>query len=351
MDYKKWVELFVGMFVGALLVCMSLAIYIDPFFHYHKPHPDLYYSLKNERYQNDGIMRHFNYNAVITGTSVTEYFRTTEMDRLFDVNSIKVPFSGGSLKEVNDNLKVAYRTEHRVKCIIRSLDADKIFHDKDTMTDLFIYPYYLYNDTVTDDVRYIFNVDVLNECKHIIFNKLRQVSGGVTSFDKYATNGSCRSKCGRENVVRNLDKRTPPFLPDEITTVLVERIKANIKQNVLSLPEAHPETTFYYFFPPYNCVFWSRYSKEQLVSYVEAEKLVIEMLLPYNNVRLYSFDLNTDLTNNLNNYYDTLHYGEWVHSSILIWMKEGRGLITKDNYHDYLRKKEELLQSYSGKQY
>ena len=45
---------------------------VDPFFHYRAPDTDrYYYPLNNERSQNDGILRHFDYDALITGTSMT----------------------------------------------------------------------------------------------------------------------------------------------------------------------------------------------------------------------------------------------------------------------------------------
>ena len=39
----------------------------------------------------------------------------------------------------------------------------------------------------------------------------------------------------------------------------------------------------------------------------------------------------------LNNYKDAGHYGEWVNSAMLRWMHDGVGLLTKENYQDYLK--------------
>ena len=67
--------LFVKTLAVVLLVCVvlccTLVVTVDPFFHFHKPVSSLSYPLVNERYQNDGIARHFDYDAVITGTSMT----------------------------------------------------------------------------------------------------------------------------------------------------------------------------------------------------------------------------------------------------------------------------------------
>ena len=87
------------------------------------------YPINNERYQNDGITRNFEYDGIITGTSMTENFKTTEADSIFHASFIKVPFSGGWYKEINDNLKRAYDSGKSVKYIIRCLDYSLLIVD------------------------------------------------------------------------------------------------------------------------------------------------------------------------------------------------------------------------------
>ena len=53
-----------------LLTIGGMTALIDPYFHYHAPLDQLEYPLDNQRYQNDGIVKNFSYNAMITGTSM-----------------------------------------------------------------------------------------------------------------------------------------------------------------------------------------------------------------------------------------------------------------------------------------
>ncbi|MFR4763044.1 MAG: hypothetical protein ACLT9V_00610, partial [Anaerococcus obesiensis] len=70
--------------------------------------------------------------------------------------------SGGTYKEINDNLVFALENNPKLKTIVRSLDYSKIFDDKDLMrTDLGEYPTYLYDSNPVNDVRYLFNKDVV----------------------------------------------------------------------------------------------------------------------------------------------------------------------------------------------
>ena len=68
-------------FVLAILFLIgSVTAWVDPFFHYHAPQDRLQYPINNQRYQNNGIVRHFSYDALITGTSMTENFMASECD-------------------------------------------------------------------------------------------------------------------------------------------------------------------------------------------------------------------------------------------------------------------------------
>lgn len=97
---------------------------MGPFFHYHKPNTErYYYMLNNERSQNDGISKHFDYDALITETSMAQNFIASEMDKIFGTNSIKVCYSGGSYKEINDNLVVALKYNPDLKTIVRGLET------------------------------------------------------------------------------------------------------------------------------------------------------------------------------------------------------------------------------------
>ena len=110
MTAAKWTRNFILLLALLLVSCMMMTAVIDPFFHYHAPLAGFYYKLDNERSQNNGIIRHFDYDAVITGTSVTENFKTSEFDRLFHAKAIKVSFSGATYKEIGENLRLACST-------------------------------------------------------------------------------------------------------------------------------------------------------------------------------------------------------------------------------------------------
>lgn len=164
MSNKKWILWFIT--ICGILLCGfgAVTVIIDPYFHYHKPLSSLQYPIDNERYQNDGIVKHFEYNAIITGTSMTQNFKASVFDRIFGVDSIKVPFSGASYKEINDNLLIATTCNSDIKLILRGLDYNRLLDTKDEMRyEEEFYPRYLYDNNLCNDVKYVFNKSVLFE--------------------------------------------------------------------------------------------------------------------------------------------------------------------------------------------
>lgn len=347
MNFKKWIYIFTAEIFIGVFVLASISIIVDPFFHYHKPLPGLFYVLYNERYQNDGILKHFDYDSIITGTSMSENFKTSEFNELFKANAVKVPFSGGSFKEMNDNIATAFRTAHDVKYVVRSLDTYKILSDKDMMrNDLGQYPTYLYNNCLIDDVKYIFNKDVVKIVVRNIINTVKNKNGGITSFDEYA-NWNNDWSFGTKSVLKGRSEYKEASQENSLTKEEKQIISENIKQNVTDLAYKNPKTTFYYFFPPYSVAYWGElYEKGDLNKNIEIEEYAIELILECPNIKLFSFNTMAAITTDLGNYKDTLHYGEWINSKMLEYMKNDIGLLTKNNYKKYIEAEEKLYLNY-----
>ena len=69
MKGKNWSVLVIAGTLAILGFFAGITAYIDPLFHYHAPLEKYSYPLNDERYQNDGIVKHFEYDAIITGSS------------------------------------------------------------------------------------------------------------------------------------------------------------------------------------------------------------------------------------------------------------------------------------------
>lgn len=351
-SYKRWV-------IGTVLLCAamfiflaSVTIYKDPFFHYHSPLPRYDYPQKeypdsDERYLNDGISRNFSYEGIITGTSMAENFKASEAEALFGVRFIKVPYSGASFREINDNLLRAYDAGKKIKYIIRPLDYGFMVSDKDKYDENFDYPFYLYNDNPFDDISYVLNKSILLK-ETIPVTKAPDGKGSSVDFDRYgAWNNYYSGQFGAKYVLASYQIKDTALPPQPFTGEDKELLLGNLQQNVTALAAEHPETSFYLFFTPYSIGYWDRMNNTGKLDWqIEMECLAIEELLQYPNIKLYSFTDDFEMTCNLDNYRDCLHYGDWISSRILEQMKNGEHLLTKDNYQEYLQNIRDFYTSY-----
>lgn len=124
-------------------------------------------------------------------------------------------------------------------------------------------------------------------------------------------------------------------------------IRGNVRQNVTALAKEYPDVTFYCFVPPYSIVWWKdRMEEGRLYSFLEAEQIIVEEILQCPNIKLYSFNNRRDITTDLSNYRDAVHYGDWINSRMLQWMHDGEDLLTENNYREYLAQEYEFYTTY-----
>lgn len=334
MNGKKFTILTLTLVVVMLVVVGGITALLDPFFHFHGPLPGIQYPLDTQRYQNDGILRHFSYDAVITGSSMTENFLTSEFDALFGTCSIKVPLSGTTLKETGDQLRRGYSYGQNIRYVVCSLDDYAVRADKDLMSETFTYPTYLYDSNLLNDVSYLLNKTVL--VYHSV-GVVRHTLAGLptTSFDAYS-NWDALRPLGKAAILKDFIRLEKEPSKGPATEMQLKNLEENISQNVISLVEAHPETEFYFFFPPYGIYSWDVRNQAGILERdIDLNQRTAELLIPYENVRLFGFDTCYDIICDPANYSDMNHYAGWVNSQILQWMKEETYLLTRDNCQAY----------------
>lgn len=324
-------------FLG-LGVCAAATAYIDPFFHYHGPDSSFQYPLNgdDERYLNYGIINNFQYDALITGSSMCENFKTTQFDELWGTNSVKAAFAGGSYKEIDELIRKALEVNPQIKYVVRSLDYSSLLNDKDEMMTLnFEHPTYLYDNNIFNDVYYLLNKDILFTKTYEVV-RYTHVGGVTTTFDAYA-NWCWGEDYGREAVLDTYDFSHSVAQEQSFTEEQRETVIASIRQNVTETAKANPDVTFYIFFPPYSICYWDMmHINGQINMRIDAEKCAIEEMLQCPNIKLYSFCTDYELVCDLDNYKDQAHFGDWINSEILNCMHEDEYLLTAENYEEYI---------------
>lgn len=347
MKIKKWLKYYTLASLPLLIIIAAFIFFVDPYFHYHKPHTDLFFyelSSANERYVNDGIIRNFDYDAIISGTSMSENFKASDFVKYFPSTPIKVPFNGGTLYEISSRIEKAYE-KHDVKYVLRSLDYYILNNNSTEKRTHFKYPEYLYNDNPIDDVKYLCNATVLNQ---IISNISKKSKGivGITDFDEYA-NWMSNYTFGKKEVLKSIKNISSTESNTDFTQKDEKRVAKNIQKNIVDQALSHPETQFYYFLPPYSLAYWGTlYENGELGNKLTEEAIAVRLIVQCDNIHLFSFNEREDWISNLDNYKDTVHYNEQINAEMLKLMSEDKFRITKENAEDYIKFERDFFLNY-----
>lgn len=329
---KKWFCKCIITTVIFLALIAGIMIVVDPYFHYHKPLSFLSYRLYEERYINDGIARNFDYDAIITGTSMSQNFKPSEFDALFGTKSVKLPFPGAGYKEITQNLERALSRNSSVHTVLWVLDYNGLLrkHDWKQYEE---YPTYLYDENPFNDVSYLFNKPILY---HGLMPSLALTASNSpsTTMDEFS---SWERECGLHAILYSYDRNNLTPKDSAYSAEVEANVRKTITDNFVDLINRYPDVTFYILYPPYSICYWdATYREAILEKQLAAEQTATELLLECPNVKLYNFFDQYDVICNTDNYSDTCHYNGKVNSLILNWISEDIGLVTKENYLDKL---------------
>ena len=330
---KKWFIKCILSLAAALIFAALITIVVDPYFHYHRPFSFLSYRLYDERYTNDGISRHFDYDAIITGTSMAQNFKVSEMNALFDTNAVKETFSGAGYQEISENLDRALTRNENLNTILLALDYNGLLRSYD-WKQYDQYPTYLYDNNPINDVSYLFNKSILY---HGVLSNLTMTLSGTpsTTMDEYS---SWQKETGLECILYSYDRENVSPEPSlEFGAEELDIVTQTITANVTDLADKYPDTTFYIFYPPYSICYWDALNiKGTLMRQTQAEQAATELILECPNIKLYNFFDQYDVVCNPDYYCDDGHYSAEINSRILYWIANDIGLVTKENYLEKL---------------
>ena len=135
-------------------------------------------------------------------------------------------------------------------------------------------------------------------------------------------------------------------------------MEQSIENNLIQVIRANPGITFWLFFPPYSILAYIPADSAQLIAQIPFERAVMQALLPFPTVRAFDFQLATQVTHDLGNYTDPVHYGRWIDEWIVDSIASDRFRVTSDqvernltqlihdvNAYDLCRDRPDLLAS------
>ena len=314
MTRKRWARLALALLVCSLAGIVLLVAWVDPFEIYHRstlfipPVTD-----GTQSYANAGIARTYEYDSIIIGSSMTENFRPSHLEALFGGRFVKLCVNGGSPYNHRLVMDLAFRT-HDVRRVLYGVDIDSLtYFYSSPATEV---PGYLYDDSLLSDVRYWFNKGVLTK---YIPKALATFGQSDPDLRDTMYMWGERFTFGKDavlpciNLTRGAVEQEEPAQEPRLS----QQSNLNVEANYLPYVQAHPDTEFIFFFPPYSLARWYEfYAAGALGYHLNQKEALIDTLLAYDNVRIYDFQAELTWITDLSNYVDTVHYGAWINDAI-----------------------------------
>ncbi len=339
--YAVFLRGFVGTVCALLILLAAITYVMDPYYHYHAPWFGMKAVLYEKEYQVVGTLRHFDYDAVLVGSSVVENNDNSWYDAAFGVKTVKAVRSYGGVADLCWYLGEAYRAQAEagkpIRRVFFNLDPASLLQESETTFVSTGCPMYLYDDNPLNDVKYLWNKTVLFE--KIPYEAAQSFSAGYQESLSY--NWAEGKNFSREGALSQYYRKAE-IAPMQAEDAYDEQVNGNIALLRAQI-EAHPETEFVFFVPPYSQLWWDDAERSGMTDvYLHAEKLALSALLGYDNVQVYDFQNENDVTWNLDYYMDTVHFAPEINFRILQWIAQGKAQVTKENIDAVFDKTEAL---------
>jgi len=325
-----------------LLVIMgSVIIYIDPFYHYHAPLHTFRYrpNMNLHSYTNPGVAKHYAYDTVVLGSSMTRTFSATYANQEYGWNVVKLSIPearGRDIREMYEQID-----EHTQRVII---GLDMFAYQVGVEEEANEKPVYLWNKNPFDDVSYIWNKKVFLDNVGQVLRDTMQNRSSYT-MDEYQNWEEVRKIEPGSLLQWALQyQATEQFLDgtyDEHT------IQENIDKNLVSIIKEHPQQEFILYFPPYSIFYWMRsLETNKLAEEIKEIQMITESVLPYDNVKLYFPMGDASMITDHTHYLDYLHYDTEISNRIIKSFQEPDLQMTKANYQERLHDFAQYLEDF-----
>lgn len=359
-NYKELVKkYFLLVFPSCLIVVLifTTVVYIvDPLQLFHRAKDENRPLDGDMRAQAAGILNTFDIDSLIIGSSMLQNTSASEASAKLGGKFFNISFGGAHYVERSAILKKALRKN--IRNVIYSLDDFYIncFQRDNHM------PYFLYDDSIINDFKYY---ATLKNIKRLFNINTWLIQPDHDHPTAWFTHPNFRARFGGiEHWVEHKDRRLNRFMSQdlpkaaksssnatrhEVHDPAKEKLaKEHIDKNLLDIIKGHPETNFYFIFPPYLRYEFTNMLKntpEDFFLHQEIIRYIVEKTKDNKNIHIYGFE-DQDFLDDAANYMDFQHFHPKFNSLFLDAIAEGRHELTPENVEDYLKRCEQKAWDY-----
>jgi len=357
MTYKKFIINYFIITLVIILVPSIIVFIVDPLQLYHRQvtlKEIKYY--KEQRHQNIGLINNYlvrgsGIYTIIMGTSMSENFIPSIVKKELNDGTkvLKLTMSGGRPFEQYILIKKALDTK-KVKRVIWDIHWYYLLNKLSKKDKNHDFPYKLYsNNFFQKSYYYLFNQDYFKN-SILIFLGIENKKYWTKNLDKlnYTMDDWLKSK----KFIKHRSKKNINKMNEEIKKVksnipnlhIIEKRYAkklnypNIDRFLIPIFKKYKNVEFDIFFPPYSTYFYAKNNINKSIRFIYGRKYLINKTKNLHNVKIFGFDNNYNIVNNICNYKDYGHYSADINNIILNNIVNKENIINKKNIDSYLEK-------------
>lgn len=297
----------------------------------------------DQRSQNAGKIRSYlardGYDSIILGNSVADNFRPSRVAEVMGwKKTMKLTVDGGQASEQAYMLEQALthgQIRHVLWCIRISNfigEAAQAWHPNHSI------PFYLYTSSVHDDAPYLLSQDIFAFSRKTILNE------GDWQKDLDSLNYWQSKKRHIETQLRYNDRgNLKKFRDQRIGSGCSLKVDVNhqrpytlLENNLIQKIRKYPDVEFIILFAPETRQ--SAVTKEQpyLSRYFGVQHYLVRKTERFPNAKVFGFDNDDRIVNNLANYRDSHHFHSGVNEYMLSAVARSNNQLTSANFDTYI---------------
>ncbi len=300
-----------GLLAGVLLPLVGIAVLnvaIDPYRRWHAVDPANHYP-RDPRRLVPGLIRTADYDAVIAGTSHCDNFLPSTLRRELGWNALRITLPGSTIAQQRLAVKLALCTG-RVRHVLWGLD--RFAFDcpvASSFTEPGDFPVEFYRQSRSERLRELLSLDTAEQSLRVLWRRGDpDLETRGTWFRKYRFSENDALAKGTGQLAKWHLNQSTALRQGRKEAEVARHVREQLKPLIV----AYPTVEFRLFLPPVSGLSYladefdtGRGLEERL----RFRALLCHELATLPNVRLYDFELATEITHELANYMDLTHYG------------------------------------------
>jgi hypothetical protein len=265
-----------------------------------------------QRFQNAGVARNYTNDIIVVGSSVTENFLTSFIEKEWGRKATRLSISGSTGHEQFLVLRLALRTG-RITDVFWGLDAGAFYGSPTRVRDDQggAFPHYLYRTNSVPNFEYLLSLGTTR------LSLLALKGYGITDldhyhtwFDKFEFSERATLESWRTLSHGDCEAFQQKFDPDTFVPngAFYDTMEKSIDENLLSLIAQYPNVTFHLFFPPMARIAYIPARTQMLTALLPLRDAIARKTAGLSNVELFDFQSVDALTDDMSRYKDPIHF-------------------------------------------